>query len=123
MKKIGLILAILCLVVAVGTAFGDEYTDTKAWGSNPDSLIYYLDPSNAPAPQVLHTGLMGLNEEGLPGARGSAAGGAGEIRDSLVNYLDPEFVPAAVKFPKKSATVDFMRYEPDSLTHQISPIE
>ena len=122
MKKIWLILAVICLVLAAGAAFGDEYTTTKGWASDPDSLINLLDPSNAPAPAVPHTGLMGLTEEGLPGAGGSAAGGPSEIRDSLVNYLDPSFVPAVAKIPKKTTT-EVMRFDPGSVIHQISPTE
>jgi hypothetical protein len=119
MKKIGLILAVIGLVLVAGSALGDEYTNTKGWASDPDSLINFLDPSNAPAPVVRHTGLMGLTEEGLPGAGGSAAGGRSEMRDSLVNYLDPSYEPA---IPKK-LTTGVMRFDPDSGIHQISPIE
>ena len=123
MKKIGLILAVIGLVLAAGSVFGDEYTtNSKGWASDPDSLINFLDPSNAPAPVVPHTGLMGLTEEGLPGAGGSAAGGRGEIQDSLVNYLDPSFAPAAERIPKKTTT-EVMRFDPASGIHQISPIE
>ena len=123
MKKIGLIVTVICLVLVAGSAFSDEYTTGKAWASDPDSMINLLDPSNAPAPIVPHTGLMGLTEEGLPGAGGSAAGGVSEIRDSLVNYLDPSFAPSAVKFPKKTTT-EVMRFDRDSgIHHQISPVE
>jgi hypothetical protein len=122
MKKIGLILAVIGLVLAAGSVFGDEYTtNAKGWAGDPDSLINFLDPSNAPAPIVPHRGLMGLTEEGLPGAGGSAAGGRGVMRDSLVNYLDPSYEPAE-RIPKKTNT-EVMRYDPDSLIHQISPIE
>ena len=121
MKKIWLLLVMICLVLVAGTAFGDEFTTkTNDWASNPDSLINVLDPSNAPAPIVpAHRGLLGLTEEGLPGAGGSAAGGRSETRDSLVNYLDPSNAPAE-KIPKRSTT-EFMRDNPDSLIYQISP--
>ena len=95
MKKIGLIIAVICLILAVGSALGDEYTaNSRGWAGDPDSMINLLDPSNAPEPVIPHKGLMGLNEEGLPGARGSAAGGRQEMPDSLVNYLDPSYEPA-----------------------------
>jgi hypothetical protein len=122
MKKIMLFLTVIILVLAVGSAFGDEYaTKTMGWASDPDSLINVLDPSNAPAPIIPHKGLMGLTEEGLPGARGSAAGGLRETPDSLVNYLDPSYEPAE-RIPKKLMTGVF-RIDPDSGIHQISPIE
>lgn len=122
MKKIGLIVAVIILVLAVGSAFGDEYaTKTMGWASDPDSLINFLDPSNAPAPIIPHKGLMGLTEEGLPGARGVAAGGLRETTDSLVNYLDPSFEPAT-GIPKKLMT-GVLRIDPDSGIHKISPVE
>ena len=112
----------ICLVLAVGSAFGDEYaTNTKGWASNPDSLINFLDPSNAPAPIVPHTGLMGLTEEGLTGAKGSAAGGRSVTTDSLVTYLDPSYEPPD-RIPKK-LTSGVFRIDPDSGIYQISPIE
>jgi hypothetical protein len=120
MKKIGLIVAVIFLVLAAGVVFGDEYgMETKGWASDPDSLINFLDPSNAPAPKVPHKGLMGLTEQGLPGAGGTAAGGPSEVRDSLVNYLDPSYTPGV---PKKFAT-GALRIDPDSGIHQISPIQ
>ncbi len=120
MKKIGLIVAVIFLILAAGAVFGAEYaTETKGWASDPDSLINFLDPSNAPAPVVPHRGLMGLTEEGLPGARGAAAGGPSEVRDSLVNYLDPSYTPA---IPKK-LTTGALRFDPDSMVHQTSPIQ
>lgn len=122
MKKIGLIIAVICLILAVGSALGDEYTaNSKGWASDPDSIINLLDPSNAPAPVIPHKGLMGLNEEGLPGTQGSAAGGRQEMPDSLVNYLDPSYEPAE-RIPKKLMT-GVLRIDPDSGIHQISPVE
>jgi hypothetical protein len=121
MKKIGLILAVICLVLSAGLAFGNENAVKPSGGINdPDSLINLLDPSNAPAAVIPHTGLMGLTEEGLPGAKGSAAGGPTEVRDSLVNYLDPSYEPAR-NMPKK--TSEAMRFDPGSVVHQISPTD
>ncbi|MGB9081151.1 MAG: hypothetical protein WCD00_07610 [Desulfuromonadaceae bacterium] len=120
MKKIGLIVAVICLILAVGSALGDEYTtNSKGWASDPDSMINILDPSNAPARVIPHKGLMGLTEEGLPGDKGSAAGGRSEVRDSLVNYLDPSYTPAIAK---KIAT-GALRFDPGSGVHEISPVE
>ena len=120
MKKLLLIISVLCLVLAAGAVFGEEYTiNTTGWGSDPDSLINALDPENAPIPIVPHKGLLGLTEEGLPGARGYAAGGPSETRDSLVNYLDPSFEPG---MPKKLKT-GVLLFDPDSMVHQISPVE
>ena len=122
MKKIGLIVTVIFLVLAAGVVFGDDYgTSTKGWASDPDSLINSLDPSNAPALMVPHTGLMGMTEEGLPGAKGSAAGGRSETTDSLVNYLDPSYEPPE-RIPKKLTSGAF-RNDPASGIHQISPIE
>jgi hypothetical protein len=123
MKKIGLIVAaVICLILAVGTALGDEYTtNSKGWAGDPDSMINFLDPSNAPVPVIPHKGLMGLTEEGLPGAKGSAAGGQREMTDSLVNYLDPSITPAE-RVPKKLMS-GILRIDPDSGIHRISPIE
>ena len=118
MKKIGLIVAVIFLVLVAGAVFGAE-TEARGWASDPDSLINFLDPSNAPAPAVPHRGLMGLTEEGLPGARGTAAGGPSEVRDSLVNYLDPSYTPA---MPQK-LTAGALRFDPDSMVHQTSPIQ
>jgi hypothetical protein len=122
MKKIGLIVVVICLILAVGTALGDEYTtNSKVWAGDPDSMINLLDPSNAPAPAIPHKGLMGLTEEGLPGAKGSAAGGQRVTPDSLVNYLDPSYEPAE-RIPKKLMS-GVLRIDPDSGIYQISPVE
>lgn len=86
-----MLLAVICFVLIAGFAFGDEYTmESKGGPNDPDSLINTLDPGNAPAQMIpAHKGLMGLNEEGLPGAYGSAAGGRREIQDTFLNYLNP----------------------------------
>jgi len=53
MKKIGLIVVVICLILAVGTALGDEYTTySKSSAGDPDSMINLLDPSNAPAERI-----------------------------------------------------------------------
>jgi len=120
MKKVGLFLAVICLVLAAGSVFGDEYT-TKAKDptSNPDSLINFLDPSNAPGVTV--PAQEGLTEEGLPGARGSAAGGRSEFKDSMLNYLDPSYEP--VERMQIKTAPEVKPIGPDSLIRQISPID
>lgn len=98
MKKILLILTVIFLVLAAGVVFGSEYAmSSKSWAGDPDSLINSLDPEHAPAPIIPHTGLMGLTEEGLPGARGSAAGGMSRELDTFPNYIDPSRLPGYVE--------------------------
>ena len=123
MKKIWMLVAVLCLVLAAGSAFGEEYgTMAKDPTSDPDSLINFLDPSNAPgAIMPAHKGLLGLTEEGLPGAGGWAAGGRGEMKDSLLFYLDPSYAPA--EFVPKKTTTEVKPIDPDSIIHQISPVD
>ena len=95
MKKIMLLLSVIGLVLVFGLSFAEEgMTKTRGPMGDPDSLINFLDPSNAPVATVpLHRGLLGLTEEGLPGAGGSAAGDMSENPDSLIHYLDPSNVP------------------------------
>ena len=120
MKKIMLLLMVIGLVLVFGISFAEEGMATaKGTMNDPDSLINYLDPSNAPVVKVpAHRGLLGLTEEGLPGAGGSAAGGM-ENPDSFINYLDPSNAPGT-RFTGK-AGVGVIRDNPDSIIHTLDP--
>jgi hypothetical protein len=103
MKRVIVLLVVVGVVVAFGSAFALE----------KDSMINYLDPSNAPV--VKATEATGL--QGLP-AGGSGAGGMGENADSFINYLDPSNAPKArVKEP----AAKIVRDDPDGFVHTIDP--
>jgi len=112
MKKIGLIFVIAFLLLVSASAFGNEnMMKGNGWAANPDSMINQLDPSNAPTIIPAHSGLMGLTEEGLPGAGGSAAGGPREARDSFVNYVDPSSVPGYADAESGAVTAEFTSFK------------
>jgi hypothetical protein len=104
MKRIIVLVAVVGVVVAFGSAFAFA----------EESMINYLDPSNAPVVKATEaTGLMGLPEGG------SGAGGRGENPESFINYLDPSNAPASrvVKGPAAAITRD----DPDGFIHTIDP--
>jgi hypothetical protein len=115
MKRILVFAAALGLCLVFGLAFaGENITKTKDATLDPDSLINYLDPINAPARVVPEaTGLFGLE------VTGSAAGSMRENPDSLINFLDPANAPSATvpRGPAARVAPD----NPDSVIHFISP--
>jgi len=123
MKKIWLYLAVICLVLVVGSAFGDTYTSTsRDRSADPDSMINALDPTNAPGTTMLvYKTRWGFTVADMIGEGGSAAGGMSERQDSVVNYLDPTNAPSEKIL--KATTGEVMRDDPNSLVHQISPAD
>ena len=121
MKRIMLLLTVIGLVLVFGLSFAEEgMATTKGPMDDPDSLINYLDPSNAPVVKVpAERGMFGVTEEGLPGAGGSAAGGLSENPDSFINYLDPTNAPGARVTEKVARGV--VRDNPDSIIHTLDP--
>jgi hypothetical protein len=111
MKRMIVLVAMVGFVLALGVLFAAvSVSDAKEMSR--DSMIYSLDPSNAPAVQAGATGLMGLPEGG------SGAGGRGENPESLINVLDPTNAPKArVKGPAAVITRD----DPDGFIHTIDP--
>jgi hypothetical protein len=122
MKKIMLLATVIGLVLVFGLSFAEEsVAKTKGPMGDPDSLINYLDPSNAVVTVPAHRGLYGLTEEGLAGAGGSAGGGRSGNPDSFINYLDPSNVNAPVAKVTGKATWGVMRDDPDSFINTLDP--
>ncbi len=121
MKRIISILMLLGMFLVVVTAFGMETAAiAKDSTLDPDSMVNYLDPTNAPVAAVAeHRGLMGLTEWGLPGIGGSAAGGMGENPDSIVYHLDPTNAPSE-RIPTGQSRIVPENF--DSIIHFLSPV-
>jgi len=110
MKKKLIIGTALVFVLAVGTAFADE------WMAKPfdrpegarDTFLTYIDPSSVVADAAELT------------VAGSAAGGIGEDRDSLINTLDPSNA-VVEEVHGGSAAGGMINEKKDTLLDDISP--
>jgi hypothetical protein len=121
MKRIISVLMLIGIFLIVVTAFGAETVAiAKDSTLDPDSMVNYLDPTNAPAAAVAeHRGLLGLTEWGLPGIGGSAAGGMGDNPDSMLYVLDPTNAPSERIATGQKKIVPENR---ESIIHFLSPV-
>lgn len=97
-------------VVGLSLVFGLGFAEAKDATLDPDSMINYLDPSNAPAR---------VAPKATGEATGSAVGGMRENPDSLINSLDPSNAPSAAR--PKGIVVAAAPANLDSIIHFISP--